>query len=615
MDRERGGDMSVEGMVLGGASPGSPPERFANMRVLWSFVRPHRRRLLVAFALTAVTTGTMLATPMATKGILDGLADAAPLARAIWILVGLLIVGSALGWIRLMMLGRLAEQVVLDARVTMVRRLLHVPVGGLGRRSPGELVTRVTSDTLLLREAASSTALEFFGSMIMVVGSLALMAALDWVLLLVMVGTIALIAAVIGLVMRPLATAQQEAQAAIGRLGGVLEGALRAIRTVKASRSETWESDRILSEARESFRQRMRAVRIEALSWTLTGVGFQGAILVILGLGAWRVSLGELTVSGLVAFLLYAFLIVDPVTTLSQSVSLLQSGLAASARIREIQDLPVEDTTAVPERITAPAVGAHSPVLSFHQVTARYAPGTRRALNGVSTDIPRLGHTAVVGPSGAGKTTLFSLVLRFLEPESGTVALDGVPLAQYSLDELRRRIVYVEQDTPLVPGTLRENLRYTSPEADDEALWAVLRAVRLDEKVSSLPQGLDTPMDGTVVSGGERQRIALARALVSEPEILLLDEATAQLDGLTESAIHDAVVEVAARGAVITIAHRLSTVVDADQILVMEDGLCRARGSHGELLATDDLYRDLVAALRIATINQSAQGRDTAVAG
>lgn len=196
--------------------------------------------------------------------------------------------------------------------------------------------------------------------MIMVVGSLVLMAALDWVLLLVMVATIVLIGAVIGLVMRPLAAAQQEAQAAIGRLGGVLEGALRAIRTVKASRSETWESDRILSEARESFRQRMRAVRIEALSWTLTGVGFQGAILVILGLGAWRVSLGQLTVSGLVAFLLYAFLVVDPVTQLSQSVSLLQSGLAASARIREIQDLPVEDTTTVPER-TWPRSPASTP--------------------------------------------------------------------------------------------------------------------------------------------------------------------------------------------------------------------------------------------------------------
>lgn len=597
------------------APPETPSERFANTRVLWSFVRPHRWTLLVAFVLTAITTGTMLATPMATKGILDGLADAALLERAIWILVGLLVIGSVLGWIRLIMLGRLAEQIVFDARADMVKRLLHVPIGGLGRRSPGELVTRVTSDTLLLREAASSTALEFFSSMIMVVGSLALMASLDWVLLLVMFVTIIVIAGVIGLVMRPLAAAQQEAQAAVGRLGGVLEGAMRAIRTVKASRAEQWESDRILDEARESFRQSMRTVRIEALAWTLTGVGFQGAILVILGVGAWRVSLGELTVSGLVAFLLYAFLVVDPMTQLSQSVSLLQSGLAASARIREIHDLPVEDTLAVPEQAAASVAADGSPVLTFRDVHARYAPGAPRALNGVSLDIGRRGHTAVVGPSGAGKTTMFSLVLRFLEPESGVVALDGVPVGQYALAELRRRIVYVEQDTPLVPGTLRQNLLYTKPDADEEALWAVLRDVRLDARVRALENGLDTPLDGTVISGGERQRIALARALVGEPKILLLDEATAQLDGLTESAIHDAIVRVAARGAVITIAHRLSTVVDADQILVMEDGLCRATGTHDELLVTDDLYRDLVAALRIATITQGREKEDAAMTG
>lgn len=607
--------MGLDGTVLADTPPGTPPGRFPNLRVLWSFVRPHRWTLAAAAALTAVTTGTMLVTPMATKSILDGLANKAPLARPLWILVGLLVVGGVVGWVRLILLGRLAEQIVLDARVTMVRRLVRVPIGRLGRRSPGELVTRVTSDTLLLREAASSTALDFFSAVITLVGSLALMATLDWVLLAVMVGAIIAIAAVIGLVMRPLAAAQQEAQAAIGRLGGILEGALRAIRTVKASRSETWESDRVLTEAHKSFRQRMRAVRIEALGWTLTGVGFQGAILVILGVGAWRVSLGQLTVSGLVAFLLYAFLVVEPVTQLSQSVSTLQSGVAASARIKEIQDLPVEDIHAVPQRTSAPMTGGATPVLTFRDVTARYSPGGQRALNGVSADISRHGHTAVVGPSGAGKTTLFSLILRFLEPEHGAVALDGVPLQQYSLDELRRRVVYVEQDTPLLPGTLRENLCYTHRDADDEALWNVLREVRLEEKVCSLEHGLDTPLDGTVVSGGERQRIALARALVSRPEVLLLDEATAQLDGLTESAIHDAVVKVATRGAVITIAHRLSTVVDADQILVMEDGVCRATGTHDELLAVDDLYRDLVAALRIATINQSAQDRDAAVTG
>ncbi|MYT37416.1 ATP-binding cassette domain-containing protein [Streptomyces sp. SID8356] len=586
----------------------APPLRWANLRVLWSFVRPHRWTLLVAFVLTTLTTAAMLTTPMATKWILDGLAESKPIAGAIWLLVGLLVVGAVVGLYQAVLLGKLAEQIVLDARTSMVKSLLHAPLGILGRRSSGELVTRVTSDTVLLREAAASTALEFFGAVITIAGALVLMATLDWVLLLVMLGTLVVMAVAIGLLMPPLARAQERAQAAIGRLGGILEGALRAIRTVKASRGEGRESERVLVEARESARQRVRAIRIESLTWTLAGVGFEGAILMILSVGAWRVSEGMLPVSALVAFLLYAFWIVEPVTQLTQTVSLLQSGLVAAARIKEIQDLPEERRPAlVPapdEAVPAPERAPASPVLTFHDVVARYGPDTGTALNGVSLSIARRGHTAVVGPSGAGKTTMFSLMLRFLHPTGGTVRLDGVPLDHYDLDELRRRIVYVEQDTPLVPGTLRENLLYNHQEASEDDLWSVLRAVRLDERVRELEEGLDSTVSDTEISGGERQRIALARALLGRPEILLLDEATAQLDGLTESAIHDAIVKVAEDGAVVTIAHRLSTVVEADQIMVMENGLCRASGTHDELLTSDDLYRDLVAALRIATVGR-----------
>lgn len=434
----------------------APPLRWANLRVLWSFVYPHRWTLLVAFVLTTLTTAAMLTTPMATKWILDGLAESKPIAAAIWLLVGLLVVGAVVGLFQAVLLGKLAEQIVLDARTSMVKRLLHAPLGVLNRRSPGELITRVTSDTVLLREAAASTALEFFGAVITIVGALVLMALLDWVLLLVMLGTLVVMAISIGLLMPPLARAQEQAQAAIGRLGGVLEGALRAIRTVKASRGEGRESERILAEARESARQRVRAVRIESLTWTLAGVGFEGAILMILSVGAWRVSQDMLPVSGLVAFLLYAFWIVEPVTQLTQTVSLLQSGLVAAARIKEIQDLPEERRPAVvpaADEAVAPAERTPaSPVLSFHDVVARYGPDAGTALNGVSLGIARRGHTAVVGPSGAGKTTMFSLMLRFLHPTEGSVRLDGVPLDHYDLDEVRKRIVYVEQDTPWFPA-------------------------------------------------------------------------------------------------------------------------------------------------------------------
>ncbi|WP_248783942.1 ATP-binding cassette domain-containing protein, partial [Actinoalloteichus caeruleus] len=186
-------------------------------------------------------------------------------------------------------------------------------------------------------------------------------------------------------------------------------------------------------------------------------------------------------------------------------------------------------------------------------------------------------------------------------PESGELRLDGRPYREFSHEEVRARFAYVEQETPVVPGTVRDNLTFTYPDASEEEVWTALRKVRMAERVADMPDGLDTPLASTIVSGGERQRIALARALVRTPDVLLLDEATAQIDGLTEAAVHDCVRERAEEAAVVTIAHRLSTVIDADLIVVMENGAVRARGTHEELLASDELYRDLVRALRIAT--------------
>ncbi|MGO1054627.1 ABC transporter ATP-binding protein [Crossiella sp. CA198] len=583
------------------SEPDSP--RWQHARVLWHFVRPHRRTLLLGLVLGLGTTGATLATPLVTKGVLDGLAVSAPILPAVVLLVSLLLVGAGLGLAQWILLGRLAERIVLDARSTMVHRLFRVRVGELANRPSGELVTRVTSDTVLLREAATDSVVNFVNGAVALAGALILMGVLDWVLLTGTVIVLIVVGTVVAILMSPLADAQRNAQAAVGRLGGVLEGALRAIRTVKASRAEARESTRILTEAKESARQSVRAVRIEAVAWTTASWGIQLAILLILALGAWRVSSGALPVSSLVAFLLYAFQVMEPVSTLTRTFTQLQSGIAAAARIKEIENLSIEQTEPLARE---PEPAAQAPVLSFREVTARYAPGAPAALDGVSLDIPRTGHTAIVGPSGSGKTTMFSLMLRFLQPEHGELALDGTGYEQWSLAEVRRRIVYVEQDTPLLPGTLRENLQYTHPGATEAELWTALEAVQLAERARTLPDGLDTVLSGSVVSGGERQRIALARALVSDPEILLLDEATAQLDGLTEAAVQDVIARVARHGAVVTIAHRLSTVLDADQILLLDKGKRRALGNHAHLLENDELYRDLVAALRIAPVTSAA---------
>ncbi|MFJ2598870.1 ABC transporter ATP-binding protein [Streptomyces erythrochromogenes] len=578
------------------------------LRVLWSFARPHRRTLAMGLVLALAGSALGLATPMITKWVLDALNDSTSLTGPVTALFVLLVVGAAVSYRQWCMLGTVGERVVLEARESMVRRFLHATVPALTRRPTGELVTRVTSDTVLLREATAQSFVGLVNGSVMLVGSLVLMGVLDLVLLGTTMAAVAVTAALFALLMPGIGQAQQRSQEHIGRLGGLLEGTLRAIRTVKVSRAEERAAERIVADARAAADYGIRAVRQEALAWTVAGSGIQLAIIAILGVGAWRVGEGSLEVSSLIAFLLYAFTLMEPVSTLSQNVTSLQAGMAAAERIRQTADLTAEGDDTVPrqadERTARTAdYGARTevPVLELRGVSAAYGPEAAHAVTDVRLAVPRRGHTAIVGPSGAGKTTLFSLVLRFLEPVDGELLLNGRPYRDYSHSEVRARLAYVEQDTPVVPGTLRDNLLLARPDATDEELRRVLQDVRLTEKVDALEAGLDSALSSAHVSGGERQRIALARALLRTPEVLLLDEATAQLDGLTEAAVQDCIRSRAATGAVVTVAHRLSTVVDADLIVVMEAGRIRARGTHEELLETDPLYRELVAALRLAT--------------
>ncbi|MGK5556057.1 ABC transporter ATP-binding protein [Actinomadura kijaniata] len=577
-----------------------PSTVLPRLRVLWSFTRPHRGTLAAGLAMSLASSALGLATPMVTKWVLDSLSARSSLLGPIAAMLVLLAVGLVITYRQWVLLGTLGERVVLEARESLVRRMLRATVPALARRSTGELVTRVTSDTLLLREAAATSLVGLVNGLVMLVGTLVLMGVLDLPLLGVTVAATAVVVALFALLMPGIAKAQVRAQDTIGRLGGVLEGALRAIRTVKVSGAEDRQAEKIIEDARASAAHGVRALRREAVAWVVAWSGLQLAIIMILGLGAWRVGEGELAVSGLIAFLLYAFGLMEPITELSQSMTTLQNGIAAAERIREIEDLEVEPAP-------GPAAAARprpdgGPVLEIRNVTAAYGPGLPPAVRDVTLTVPRRGHLAIVGPSGAGKTTLLSLILRFLEPQEGELRLDGTPYRDLTHAEIRSRLAYVEQDTPIVPGTLGENVRYAAPDATDAEVAEVLRAIRLADRVDALDEGLDTPLTSTSVSGGERQRVALARALLRTPEVLLLDEATAQLDGLTEDAIHRCVRERAADGAVVTIAHRLSTVIDADTIVLMEAGRVRAQGTHGELLERDSLYRELVEALRIADV-------------
>ena len=568
------------------------------LRSLLAMLRPHRRTMLIGLVLGLVGNAAGLATPLVTKWVLDTLQSDVDLAPPIGALLALIVVGAAITLGQWILMGTLAERIVLEARTSIVRRYFQARVGDLQSRSTGELVTRVTSDTGLLHQASGSL-VGLINAGVGLLGTLILMGVLDLPLLGSTLAAVVVVAALMATLLPRISAAQTAAQESVGRLGGALEGSLRAIRTVKASRAEDRQSSQIIADAQDAAAHSVRAARTSAYVWTIAWSGIQLAVIMILAIGAWRAGRGLIEVSTLIAFLLYVFQLMGPISELTQNVTALQEGIAAAGRIGELEKMALEPAGAI---TPAPPTAADpdGAVLVLRDVTARYGPDAPPAVRGIDLAVPRRGHTAVVGPSGAGKTTLFSLLLRFLEPDGGEILLDGRPYASWTHAEVRARLAYVEQETPVVPGTIGDNLRFTHPAATDEELRAVLRAVRLDDKVDSLPDGLATSLSSTDVSGGQRQRIALARALLRTPDVLLLDEATAQVDGLTEAALQACVRDRAAAGAVITIAHRLSTVLDADRIVVMEDGRIRASGTHAELLRSDDLYRRLVEALRIA---------------
>lgn len=583
------------------------------LRALLGELRPHRRALGLALVLGILAALCSLGQPLATGRLIEAITDDRRLLGPLALLVGLFLADALLSALHSYALERTGEAAVMRIRLGLVHGLLRMPLRELDRRRRGDLLSCVSSDTTLLRAVVTSGFFSVVSAAIFLVGAVVIMALLDVVLLGIVVAALVLAGVAVLSVAVGIRGGTQDSQAAVAGMTSALERSLSAARTVRASRAERREAKLIGDQVQAAHRAGIRVARLDAAIEPVASVATQAAFVLVLAIGGSRVASGALDVADFVAFLLYMFYLVMPVLMLFDAVSTLNKGLGAYARIRELRgalgdpandvgapapaadaDAPAPAIDSDPRARASAGAGERPPPLRFEAVHFAYR-ADEPILRGVTLDADARATTALVGPSGAGKSTLLALAERFYEPDAGRILLAGVDIRSLSLDELRRRIALVEQDAPVLAGSLRENLLYAAPHAKPERLGEVLAQLNLAGLVERLPDGLDTEVGdaGVTLSGGERQRIAIARALLAGPEVLLMDEPSAHLDARNERDLRSAMSAVRGHSALVVIAHRLSTVQDADRIVVLQGGTVRAIGRHEQLLRDCALYREL----------------------
>ncbi len=547
--------------------------------------------------LSLLAVAGALAQPLLIRAVIDALAASDPVALLVAALVVLVVGAAVLNAARDFLLQRVAEGVMLSVRTRLTAHLLRLPVAEYDRRRSGDLLSRVSADTTLLRNVLTSGVFDLVTGGVTVLGAAVVMALLDPLLLAATGLGLGLGIAASLIAARWIRPLSERAQARLGEMTAEVERSVAAVRTIRAAGAEERESRSVARRARSAHDAGIRVAGVRAVVSPLSMLGTQGAFLLVLGVGGARVASGTIGVGDLVAFVLYVFFLVNPLTQAVQAWVQVQTGMGAANRIGEILAVPAEDLHGGSTESARAGHGAspnsETPAVEFDGVTFDYGDGP--VLETVSFTVPRGGLTAIVGPSGAGKSTLLALVERFYDPLSGVIRADGVDVTRQSRAQLRSRLGYVEQEAPVLAGTIRDNLLLVAPEASGERLLSVLDTVNLRGVVERTSKGLDTEVgDGGVrLSGGERQRLAIARALLTDAPVLLLDEPTSQLDATNESALREAVATVSRQRTLLVVAHRLSTVADADQILVMDGGRVAGCGRHHDLVRDNPAYRAL----------------------
>ncbi len=555
------------------------------------FVRPYRLNLVLAAALLILSTVLGLVWPQVVLRVLDlGLQDAALLDQLVVALIAVLLVRAAIDGVRQYVMTWTGERVIFDLRMAIVRHLQSLSLSFFTRRKTGELMSHVTSDATLVHGVVTQTIISVLGQVLTLVGGLVVIFVMNWrlaLLTLVVAPPIGLLGQYLG---RRIRAISREAQDAQGEAVGVLQEAIAEVRTVQAFTREAYEAERFRDKLLVTLSKVLHRARLSATLFPLIGfLGFAASI-VVLWYGGHQVIRGEATTGQLVAFLLYAGMVAGPVGGLASQWTQVQEAFGAGDRIFALLDTEPEVADR-PGAVDLPPIQGR---ITFENVSFRYTQGPL-VLKDVTTVFAAGKTTALVGPSGAGKTTLVSLVARFYDPVDGRITVDGHDLRDVTLRSLRDRIAVVPQEPVLFATTVAENIRYGRLDATEAELRAAAAAANATEFIDRLPERYETIVGerGVKLSVGQRQRIAIARALLRDAPILLLDEATSSLDNESEYLVQEALARLMRGRTTVVIAHRLTTVERADRIVVLDQGRIVEDGTHAALLELGGLYHRL----------------------
>jgi subfamily B ATP-binding cassette protein MsbA len=594
--REAGEDAETDRDDDAGEPRRAPGTLWAALRRILRFAWPYRRRLVGALALVSGGSLVALAVPLGLRALIDAVFEQGNTRLLNRLTVGLVVLflaQAALSFFGQYLLKWTGERVVADLRQKLYAHLHRLSLNFFSRNRTGDLTSRLVGDVASVRKAATQALADLLTQSLSLLGSLALMLVLNWRLSLVVLAVVPAVTGAAVYFGRKIRRLARRVQDRLADTTAIAEEALAGMRVVKGFARSGHETERYADAVEALFEQARRRVLLSVSFRTLVGLLFFGALVGVFWFGGREVLAGRLTAGDLVAFVFYAFNIARSVRQLSGLYTTFNSAAGASERIFELLGEQ-------PEVAGAPDAHALPPVegrVAFEDVSFAYEPGDD-VLSEISFEAEPGQTVALVGPSGAGKTTLMSLIPRFYDPQEGRVTVDGTDVRSVTLRSLRQQVALVSQEVQLFAASIGENIRYGRLEATQAEVEEAARAANAHGFITELDGGYDTAVGerGVRLSGGQRQRVAIARALLRRAPLLLLDEATSSLDAASEQSVQRALERLMAGRTTFVIAHRLSTVQGADRILVLDDGGLVETGTHPELMARPDgLYRELAA--------------------